>query len=56
VFDTQESAAPNYTFPPFNGEAVSWEADHDWTEQFELANGLITKFDVKLFFNQPLRS
>jgi hypothetical protein len=38
---------------PINGESISKEGDHDWTEEFELANDLITKVDIKLFFNQP---
>ena len=37
---------------PINGETISKEGDHDWTEEFELANDLITKVDIKLFFNQ----
>jgi hypothetical protein len=32
---------------------VSKEGDHDWTEEFEIANDLITKVAIKLFFNQP---
>jgi hypothetical protein len=38
---------------PINGETFSKEGDHDWTEEFEPANDLITKVDIKLFFNQP---
>jgi hypothetical protein len=37
---------------PMNGETVSKEDDHDWTQEFELFNDLITKVDIKLFFNQ----
>jgi hypothetical protein len=38
---------------PINGETISKEGDHDWTEEFELAKDLITKVGIKLFFNQP---
>jgi hypothetical protein len=38
---------------PINGETVSKEGNHDWTEEFEIANDLITKVAIKLFFNQP---
>jgi hypothetical protein len=38
---------------PINGETTSKEGDHDWTEEFDLADDLITKLDIKLFFNHP---
>jgi hypothetical protein len=38
---------------PVNGETFRKQGDHDWTEEFELANDLITKVNIKLFFNQP---
>jgi hypothetical protein len=38
---------------PINGESISKENDHDWTQEFGLFNDLITKVDIKLFFNQP---
>jgi hypothetical protein len=38
---------------PINGETISKEGDHDWTQEFELSNDLITKVDIKLFFKQP---
>jgi hypothetical protein len=36
-----------------NGESISKENDHDWTQEFGLFNDLITKIDIKLVFNQP---
>jgi hypothetical protein len=38
---------------PTNGESISKENDHDWTQEFGLFNDLITKVDIKLVFNQP---
>ena len=37
---------------PINGLNVSVEDDHEWTKEFELTNGLISKIDIKLFFHQ----
>jgi len=39
---------------PINGKTTSKEKDHDWTQEFDLSDGLITKFNIKLFFNQPV--
>src|ERR1700761_3471295 len=36
-----------------NGATHSGEDDHEWTEEFELSDGLITRFEVELFFHQP---
>ncbi|WP_213803903.1 hypothetical protein [Granulicella sp. dw_53] len=33
---------------PVDGKTVSEEGHHDWTEEFELVDGLIKKLDVKL--------
>jgi hypothetical protein len=38
---------------PINGSALSKEDEHDWTEEFEVSNGLITKVDIRLSFLQP---
>lgn len=38
---------------PINGETLSKEGDHDWTQEFELSEDLITKVDIKLSF-KPL--
>lgn len=38
--------------PIYGAATSSLENDHDWTEEFELVNGLITKIDIKLFFHQ----
>jgi hypothetical protein len=34
---------------PINGDTISKEGDHDWTQEFELSNDLIAKVDIKLF-------
>ncbi|HMF76777.1 MAG TPA: hypothetical protein VK604_14040 [Bryobacteraceae bacterium] len=33
-------------------EPINGAADHDWTQEFELSNDLITKIDIRLFFHQ----
>ena len=37
---------------PIGGATISKENDHDWTQEFELSNHLITKVDIRLFFHQ----
>jgi hypothetical protein len=35
-----------------NGETTSKESDHDWTQEFELSNNLVTKVKIRLFFHE----
>jgi len=38
---------------PINGQTVSEEAEHEWTEEFEVApDGLITKVHVSVILNE----
>jgi hypothetical protein len=37
---------------PINGLTTSKQDDHDWTQEFEVSNGLITKLNIRLFFYQ----
>ena len=38
---------------PIDGATISRHDEHDWTQEFELSNDLITKVNVVLFFHQP---
>jgi hypothetical protein len=37
---------------PIRGLTASKEDDHDWTQEFEVSDGLITRIDIRLFFYQ----
>jgi hypothetical protein len=37
---------------PINGLTSSRQDDHDWTQEFEVSNDLITKVNIRLFFYQ----
>jgi hypothetical protein len=37
---------------PINGETTSKESEHDWTQEFELSNNLVTKIKIRLFFHE----
>jgi hypothetical protein len=40
---------------PINGVTTSRETEHDWTEEFELFDDLITKVEIRLSFSQKER-